>query len=124
MAQEAEEKERVAKAAKKARQERESALEASPKLSTPIVSVAESTSHDAVDLTGTSRVYSSFLFLFVLCTHLFTLSPQTVDWTRLLVSQQPRVMLVHQLCLSQRVVEVCTAMPAVVSLRAVTHSLM
>lgn len=52
MAREAEERERIAKAAKKAKQENEAALESSPKASTAVVSVAESTSHEAVDLTG------------------------------------------------------------------------
>ena len=44
MAREAEEKERVAKEAKKARQEQEAA--------SPISTAAESTSHEAVDMTG------------------------------------------------------------------------
>ena len=55
VAREAEERERAAKAAKKARREQEAktqALKSSPKV-TPVASVAESTSHEPMDVTGT-----------------------------------------------------------------------
>ena len=60
VAREAEERERVAIAAKKARQEQETkkqALKSSPK-SAPVVSVAESTSHELMDVTGTVLKYN------------------------------------------------------------------
>lgn len=63
MAREAEERERAAKAAKKARQEAEAKMQA-PGLSptaAPVVSAAESTSHEAVDDTGTLTCCSNML---------------------------------------------------------------
>ena len=55
MAREAEEKERAAKAAKKARQEQEAkvqAQESSPIVTLPVASKAESTLYEAMDVTG------------------------------------------------------------------------
>lgn len=49
---EAEEKERAAKAAKKARQEQEARMQTQESSSSPVVSVAESTAHEAVDVAG------------------------------------------------------------------------
>jgi uncharacterized Zn finger protein len=49
---EAEEKERAAKAAKKARQEQEARMQAQESSTTAIVSVAESTAHETVDVAG------------------------------------------------------------------------
>ena len=70
-AHEAEEKERAAKAAKKAWQEQQArmqAQESSPKVVSPIVSIAESTAHEAMDVTGCALSYyystcSSYLVL-------------------------------------------------------------
>ena len=49
---EAEEKERAAKAARKARQEQEARMRDQESSTTPVVSVAESTAHEAVDVAG------------------------------------------------------------------------
>ena len=55
VAREAEEKERVAKEAKKARQEQE-AMESSAKVTSPVLTAAESTAHEAVNVSGIPSV--------------------------------------------------------------------
>lgn len=52
MAIEAEEKEKAAKAARKARLEHEARVQSQESSTSPVVSVAESTTHEAVDVAG------------------------------------------------------------------------
>ena len=74
VAREAEERERAAKAAKKARREQEvktQVLKSSPKV-TPVASVAESTSHEPMDITGTVWQYA-IIFMPRVISHPFPL---------------------------------------------------